>query len=706
MKSPVTPVSVGTRGGWRVRLIRALCALVPVFAFAAAARADEAADGAASGTPASAPALPTLARFLPSNTGFFVEANDAEDVLIALAEPELWVALAEFVGQPAEVDDTTVWEKRVTESLGVSPRAAIRQLLSKSVAFAGEGFGLTQDAVIVCRPAEPLDPLLQQWGATPEPTDAAVLLYRLRSGLGLATRDGIACFGDPNPRQGLFADVIRVIGDSTASRLADSDAFRRLYAQVARRGDAPTALLYVRMDGAVWPAIAAAAASAPSDAPPEFPLPEFLRGAEHVMLAMQREGLELRFTAAKLPPTPLSQRHAPLSPLAALPAGAIFEWQGAIDVPRWLDAAAGLNERNVMNVALRMLERTAGLRELADSLGSNAGVYVGTVNPKRNWADAPPVPAIGAIILLDDEVAAERRLQTLSDAVSVYNLLAINNGWKALEPPQSTIINGMGVQVLPLHPLFGDDPKALWCGDLTLCWTISRKALFIATHPDWLDALIRARLAATSPEREAAGGSAAATRGLRRDQAGLWISAAEAGRLAQQWLAFAATHAPETTTEEWWKQWQPAAQNARLGVTVTQKSEDRRLRVDSVDAGSPARGLLRPGDEIVGANGRRFATTQPAVEFRQEIEQRPHAGWLEIILDRDGGLVARRVRLPFVYPPEILRRVSALGGLVREMTYVEPGAEAEAPLGRLTVELVPPADRPVFLGGLKNGSSK
>lgn len=660
--------------------------------------------------PSSAPAergATYLAQFVPADTGFYVEAAEAGDLLLGLAQPELWATLAEIAGQPAGAEDTTEWAQRVEQSLGMKPREAIRLLLANRVAFAAGSGENEQDAIILCTPTRPLNDYLKTWNASPLSHQGAAAVYRLRSGVGLALSGPIACFGDPRPAAGVFARVVQCLDGGSSERLSQQAAYRALLQRVP---EAPAAILFARLD----PMIIAPApthdegfgrsvSSAPSSQPfagqpslaSVLPLPQSLRGSQHVLLAMHRDRSRLDFRVTGDAPPPAEDRPA-FSPVVVAPADCLLSWQGSIEYSEMLELGRTLPDRNVLRIALRILERTAGLYEFAQALGSSTALFIGAQRDDSAARGAPATPVIGIAIHLDDESTAERRLQTLSDAASVYNLLALNNGWPLLEGVRALVLDGVAVQTLDLRPLWRGLPAERWISDVQLCWTIYDGALLVATSPQWMTHMIAARRAI------GAGVSAAAQPGDSKvtvPQHGLYLASGRLGRLARDWLDHFATQYPELLNESWWLERQPGLKNPQLGLIATQNTEQRWLEVTQVQPASPARGVLRPGDRIIGANGKRFASTQPAEEFRRGIQDRERAGWLELMIEREGQPFLRRIRLPFIDPAQLLRRLSAIGELVEQIAFVDQRDSEGYPTGLLTLELAdhqpaPLASRP------------
>ncbi len=234
----------------------------------------------------------SLASLVPAEVGLFIELRQAEDLLVPLVEPQLWLTLAELAGQPAALNDTEHWRRRVEQTVRMSPTDAIRTLFSRRVAFVGESVRNTQDAVVLCRPADDPRQLVRRWQAQPLPTAGRTGIYRLPYNLGVAVRENLLVFGDQVER-GLFADIVRYLDGSPAKMLADDPTFQHM---LARLPPDPDGLLGARLarqptSAPVAADSAAAEQAAEQAAALQLPeLPRLLRGSNSMLLALKRDG--------------------------------------------------------------------------------------------------------------------------------------------------------------------------------------------------------------------------------------------------------------------------------------------------------------------------------------------------------------------------------------------------------------------------------
>jgi hypothetical protein len=209
--------------------------------------------------------------------------------------------------------------------------------------------------------------------------------------------------------------------------------------------------------------------------------------------------------------------------------------------------------------------------------------------------------------------------------------------------------------------------------------------LIVGTHGDWVRQIVRARHAAT-PTLAAAVALTKRPEAERRDA----ILVAQTGPLADLgglWLRFLEDQMPAVLEEAWWRDYQPGGSAVQLGVQVAQDPQRQRLTVRSITPGMPAEGVLKVGDEILGCNRRRFATSQPVIEVFDALRERPDARWIDLIVERDRVVRVRRVPMPFVDPTQLLRRLIAVGRLVQRVVYHDDLPDRDGPRGHLTLEL-------------------
>lgn len=611
----------------------------------------------------------SLARFVPADAGLYVEATNSEDLLIALSTPQLWVSLAEVAGQPADIGDTKIWEQRIRDTIGMGTTEAIQRLFSRQVAFVGPAPGKAQDAAILCRPRESVKPLLAEWKARPLPHAGKASSYRLFANLGLALWSDVACFGDPQQADGVYRRVLNVVDAKDNASLARN----KLYVELSKRLPADyDAMFFARFGGAA--ASGKAATTQPATA----------NAGVAICATMKRQNgwLDFRIVSNR---DDVRRDGADLRPLLhGLPRDAIAHWAGTIDYDGLLGSAESLPQQSPLRIALQIMNRDSGLRELLENLAGPTVVVAGTATPTRLLDDAPAVPVLAfAVKTRDAETVATQLEATLGNAASVYNLLALQRGWPLVEAPALQTIAGVESHTIDLRPLLGTEPEKTPIGELELCWAFHDDELILATHSTWLGSVMRARQAADILSAQDADRAQAPPTVQRVE-----VRTRQLAALGGAWLQYWERTSPHILTEQYWRKFQPGGGFVRLGFVATQKAAEKLLVVDKVGADSPASSVIQPGDAILGFEGRRFQTETPAQEFRDGLMKRPHARWIDLqVRTKSGRRVTRRIPLPFFNPIDLLRRLDALQNVVTDVSYAEYRAPNAAAERRLRIRL-------------------
>lgn len=628
----------------------------------------------------------SLAHQVPRETGLFVELRGCADLLHQLIDPQIWIALAEVAGQPARPEETEEWRQRIQATVGLSADDAIDRLFSQRVAFVGEGPGRAQDAAVLCTPTGDLQALVQGWNPQALPPVGRYATYLLAGGVGMALRENLLVFGDAAVAGGMYRRIIELGARPPGGTLADDPTFAALVKRLPVR---PDGLCFVRLGPAVPEPSASRPASAPASAPSvPLELPGPLRGARNILLGLHRTPALLHISSVGDAPPQLATTRPPggLRELVGrLPPRTLAAWGGYVDYPALLASASQLPPRNLVRVALEMQRQSGGVERLAGAIGPRTCVALGVVSPQSRAVTAPPVPAIAVLIEARDPNSAESEWTTLLHAsASVYNLLALKASIPALpaiEPLADTPYPG---EILDLSGLLGSAPTMTALSELHLAWARDGDTLIFASHVDWLKEIVAARRGNEPPLNEVL---ALAQRPVASASETLVVlQSGPLADLANLWLAYLAAVYPDVLQEKWWRAYQPGGSTIRLGVDVTALPEQRALRVDRVMPGSPADGVLRPGDELIGANKTRFATSQPAAEMLKGVVERPNARWIELTVARDGSQSVRRVPLPFIDPIILLRRAAAIGRIVQRVVYSEDVSDPAGPRGLLTLE--------------------
>jgi hypothetical protein len=633
----------------------------------------------------------SLARYAPAEVGFFVELRDSTDLMLSLTEPQIWTALAEFAGQPAQPEDAAEWSRRIQQTVRMPPDEAIRLLFSRAVAFVGEGPGRSQDAVVLAQPAKSPREIVAGWKPQRLKDFRNVATFHLHSGLGVVELPDALAFGDLVPATGLFRRVIADQESREPQRLTDDAVFRGLRKRLPERVDG---LLFARLvpeaRGGRGPASASSRRAASRD-PLARELPGPLSGADNLMVAMQRDKSMLRFTLVgdgEAPARSSSPRRALL--IDNLPQSTLVAWEGGVESRGLLEAIHELPERNPLRLALALVQPGGAIERLTESLGSGVLVAVGSVAPAGRPEGTPPMPAVALIAPVKDPQAAATEMRNVVDALAaLFNIsIAVPQQQPAIPEISTVELLGGKAFVLDLSQ-FVKKVNNNAIGELHLAWAVQDDRLIVATHLDWVRQILVA-----GRSRDA--GLGRLLRAIREDiptAAGniVCLQSGALADLASQWLAYFERTAPEAMKENFWRSRTLAGSPARLGIDLERTDQPRRMRVKAVSAGMPGDGRVLVGDVLLGCDAP-FQTDEPWLEFRKRIDERPHASYIDLILERAGNRRVVRVPVPYLDPIQGLRRVAAVGRVMNRALYFDDRPEADGPRGFLGIQLQP--DRP------------
>jgi hypothetical protein len=597
----------------------------------------------------------SLARLAPADVGMFVEVHRVEDVLAALTEPQLWTTLADLAGQPARPEQTDIWRRQIRSTVQMEPVEAIRVLFKGGVAFLGQGLGRSRDGVVICRPAEGVEPreLVREWGGRRLADPRFPGAYHVRGRIAVAIRDGALVFGDLQNESGLFGHVLATLA-SGAPRLADDPLFRRLLAAAPEN---PDGVLFARLDSD-RPEMAAAgpAATAPTSQPVHPGLPGPLATSPNILLTLHRVGPRLHFTFVGDRPAVTTEgargpREGP-NLIRTLPSSTLAAWQSRVDYERLVRHIDALPEQNALHVALRLQRPLGTVERLVQTLKGPTCLAIGHVETAGN---TPPFPAAALLIRVSDERSADSEFNALIEScITVLDFMSLARGMPTMPRVRETPIGPARAYVLELDAVLAGTPLAELKA-LQLCWTVHDGLLIVATHQHWLQEILQARR-----DSDPALGPVLALprRPLPPDSENVIVlRSGLIAEIAAKWLAHFQSSAPEVLEEDWWRDRQPGGRAVRLGIDVRQDRENRRLLVRAVREDAPADGYLQAGDAIVGCNRRRFESDTPIREIREGIAGRPDVHRVLLLVERDDRLRVVAIPVSFVNPIETLQRI-------------------------------------------------
>lgn len=636
------------------------------------------------------PPRESLAYQTPADVGLFVEVHGLEDLLESLTEPSIWLTLAELAGQPARPEEVTQWRRTIEAGIGMQPGEAIHRLFARGAAFVGEGLGGRRDAALLCRPkeGESIRELLTKWDAKRLPLTNKASVYALKNGVSLAVLNDVLLFGDSSSGAVILPRVLQLSEQNNPRTLADDPTYRKLLGRVPEK---PDAVLFVRLAESI---AKKPTTSAPSSRPTteaaaaelRAELPQILHGASGVLMALHRDGPKLHFTAVgDGPPAEASADRQAARIAAGLPARTLVAWTGHVDYPNLLTESQNLPERNMLRLALGVLERSEPLSHLLVSLDGDTCVAVGVVDIESRAVGAPAAPAAALLVRSADvELTAGAIDEFAKSAASVYNLFALRWGTRPLSPASEIQVAGAAAHSIDLSMLLDPwDEGAI--RELELCWCIDADVLIVATHRDWLRQIIESRHSQGRTLRDVL--EISQKRPADNAEFLLVLQPGPLGDLGAAWLRWFEARKPDMLRDDWWRGRQPGGSMVRLGVNGTEDSAARRLTVASVDQNGPSANLLRPDDAIIGCGGRKFATSQPVREIQECIASRPDPRAVMLTVERGGKVIPVTIHVPFVNPLDVLKRAIAIGRIAQRAVYHESAEGANGSVGHLTVEL-------------------
>jgi hypothetical protein len=283
-----------------------------------------------------------------------------------------------------------------------------------------------------------------------------------------------------------------------------------------------------------------------------------------------------------------------------------------------------------------------------------------------------------ALTILCDTRMGEEVLEKLD---VLFNVGASFIGW-SLDPTRPEGC-GLSVQVrewegVHLHHVYIGPALAKRTGmefldGLDFCWTLLDGKLVLSTSAAHVEDIIlaaRGKAPRIADRAGLQGLPSGQQEGTRPIVEWSFASGTAIAKMVNSWLAYLERDHPEMLKPEWWQIWAALRLEhlTRLGVGLVGIEGRSAAVVKEVMSDSPAAGILRRGDIIVGVGGTRLTTSRPAHEVADRYWARGDAREFELQIRRHGEnmtvkipvLPANAIDLEHLDPIRSLRQLITL----------------------------------------------
>jgi hypothetical protein len=566
-------------------------------------------------------------RIVPGDARFYVEIRDLARIRTLFRDLGIWNLVRELSGAPAKGASSQPWQRSAEELLGLSPDAAVTEVLGKRSALIASESSQWQNGVLLAElPSEgQLPPLLRRWRARSTLTEGPLRQYVLSGGLRLAVLDRTMVLGPAGDPDGLWGRTVVLLSGRKGPTLGGRSEFAALR---ARMKAAHQGLLY-----AAWSEGDAAAVAGCS---------RLLVGVDVSEMAVR---CELHGQLAR----PGPRRPATRAP-RGLPASTLAAWSASLDfggLSRQAEARQSDDSGSLVDLlagSLSLIDRGSG--SLLGKLGPACTILVGRQSGGEQGIE---VPTVSALIAAPEGQAHVAHMDAIMGFVAqVFASLAAEPG----DEPRATRVQRKSCEGVDLHYVdVGRDLarrlEAPWLEGMEACWGLMGDQLVLSTAVSHAEEIIRARRGQL-PRL----GERSEDRDFENDaDISDWfhLRGAPVSQMLATWLAYLRRERPEALAGEWWRQWagRSLAEQTRLGVGLAGDARNPRYAVvREISADSPAADYLREGDVIVSVAGRPLATTQPAEEVAERYRQRGPARTFSLRVLREGELVDLAIPVP------------------------------------------------------------
>lgn len=596
------------------------CRLAPLLSLALCAAAlgiDAAAARQA------APSSDWLA-FAPADACLYVEFRDLSRIREQFNRLGIWAALQAVSDRTELSPASRNWQRESRRFLGMSREQAITRLLGRRTALIARDPRRWKQGLVLAelQDVRAVREILTSCGAEPSMRVGDVQVFDLpgRPGLRLAQRGNMLLFGAADDADSLWTATIELMAGRAKPRLLGAAPIAQGLRRVRSAWDGLAVLRWGKHDWAV-----AAMRFEPT-----------------------RTEVEIETSAADLPATQTATAHTLVQ---RLPQDAYAVWSGRIGVEASGNALSDGDDGGLFRGALRLAAQWTGADASGDAALGRFGpeIALGLHGIRVAGTPSYTAPALSLFIETPDATPAVQDFSRLAGIVAaLINTQMARAGLDAspLRIERSTLEDGRILHRLPLGDALAQYTHCPFLRDVELVWAAADRCLIVTTSAELARALLAQRATTTSAA------SSPSTRPAPDADACEWlyVNGAPIADMVQSWLLYVQRVAPHVFRTSWWAEQSRRRARAAtpFGVTLRGHADDGEAQavVLDVEPNAAAAAILRPGDVIVGVEGRPLTTSRPAREVAEAFRDRAADDVFEVEIIREGARRSERVALP------------------------------------------------------------
>ncbi len=545
----------------------------------------------------------TLAGSVPASARIFISVNRMADLDRAVSQAKAWRFLS-FLGGHTAVVDPFDFKSVIQTFMGAGNPIPTDDLMQCEVGLAADSLSGLANPVWLVRSAD--DAMFRRWFPqhAQQGIDAdSARVFRTEDGRFVCIRGNVAAVA---PRASDWAQlglVLRAMAGPDADVLEKLPAYRESIAYLPSR---PLATIYIAGTEASESTIKVSANS--------------------LAVGMYSKGktIDFAFRGARMQPLGQGSIAATaMERMLKLPQTTLGTYITTVD---WTVLSEQRNEAmsgTLMRYARLLMELSRADID-SDSVTPRLGRHL-IVAWGQDFSKNGSIPQFAALVETPDALlvtqSANRVAASLARIISTLELRDVSADLKVA---QSTHL-GVAISSIPLRK-FAEASRFPWVktlASLEPSWAASGDWFLVTLTPDHLNQILDAQIGFL--------GNLADQRNARtlREPPQQNISAAFLqGSLATLTLLRWEKSLRDVNAEGMFrKMWQPGVSDdengTRLGIDISDKSEFGLVEVAGVSPSTPADGRLRPGDRIVGVDGRLLEMVSPGEDLRQWWEEAP-----------------------------------------------------------------------------------